>query len=734
MALGLPEDFRFNILARDRSGPAWRGLRRNVSGASRAVTGFLRSFGPLLGVGGVAGLGAITAQALDTAESLESAADRVGLNVEALQELRYAGAQNRVEFAQVDMAVQRFSRRLAEAAQGGGELRQALLDNNIALRNADGSMRSSEDILLDYADAIMNAESEQEQLRLAFKAFDSEGAALVNVFREGREGLQGYADEAREAGIIMEEGLVRRGAEAARTLRELRQSVGAQATQAVLEHVAGLESLAEVLGDIAQFAIRAAAAMGELLDQTGEENAAGLQRFADLTLARSMGAGTGRITQSGAQSVLRQYLSGDLDAYREANRELERIFNERTYLDRPGQLDPLGVQQLVELYLDLARAQRETGQVEEENRRRRREFGQGGSPGGAGGLDTRSDAERERLALARDRLEIENDLELARANGDKAAEAAAEQRLALMERIAAFRSAGFDPDAAEAEARRIQDALDAAQDLAQLAEKEAERRERSERLAERELRHELQLAELRGDDATVRRLERELELRRQIAELTDLGMDEGAARVVVERELDASELARRQGEYRDVFRDAFRDGFLAMLDGNGDALSDWWREYTTRGLERALDAVADQVFNLFSDAFSNANSGAPGGKGGGFLGSFLGNVLGAIGGSAGGGAGALIKSGAGSAGSGAVTGAITAASMAGSMARTASAPAAAQIRQSFAVSVDARGATDPADVEARVKAAIAAARPQILAENEARLPAVIQQLSLDRKI
>jgi hypothetical protein len=732
MALGLPEDFRFNIFARDRSGPAWRGVRQSAAGASRAVMGFMRSFGPLLGVSGVAGLGAITAQALDTAEALESASDRVGLTVEQLQELRYAGVQNRVAFEQTDMAMQRFSRRLAEAAQGGGELRAALADNNIAMRNADGSMRDSYDILLDYADAIAGAESEQEQLRLAFKAFDSEGAALVNIFREGRDGLREYGAEAREAGIIMEEGLVRQGAEAARVMREMRQTVSAQATQAVLENAEGIERLAEALGQVAEWAVGAAAGMARFLSSLRDVGDEREQALSLQELANDLDPLTGgeMANVPGVQTRLTAALGGQ---------EGGRIWSMIEGFDRhsgfrANQFTEESRIRIADLLRDMAAARVHMANLADEQAEQESREEDNGGGGGTGG------AYAARLAAARERLELENALELARANGDKAAEASAEQELALMQRIAALRSAGYAAAEAEAEARRIQDALDAAQDLSSLAEKEIERRQLSERLAVRELQHQRDIAALRGDDATVRRLERELALRQQIAELMELGIDGDDARIMVERELDASELARRQGEYRGVFRDAFRDGFLAMLDGNGDALSEWWREYTTRGLERALDAVADQVFNLFSNALSGSSN-ASGSGSGGLLGSFLGSVLGGLTGGGGGGVmSGFSSASAASIFNGSAFGGFSpipsagAASALGSATGSAMAPAAAQIRQIWSIAVDARGATDPADVEARVNSAIAAVRPQILAESEARLPAVIQQLSRDRKI
>jgi hypothetical protein len=88
-----------------------------------------------------------------------------------------------VEQQTLDMALQRFTRRAAEAAQGTGEAKDALAQMGIALRDQSGNLRSSEDLLADVADAFARIEDPAERVRLAFKLFDSEGVALVNLLR-----------------------------------------------------------------------------------------------------------------------------------------------------------------------------------------------------------------------------------------------------------------------------------------------------------------------------------------------------------------------------------------------------------------------------------------------------------------------------------------------------------------------------------------------------------------------
>jgi hypothetical protein len=78
-----------------------------------------------------------------------------------------------------------------------------MAESGIQLRDNNGQMRSTTDILNDYADVVQNAESQQERLRLAFQAFDSEGAALVSVLQNGSAGMREMIADARELSAVV---------------------------------------------------------------------------------------------------------------------------------------------------------------------------------------------------------------------------------------------------------------------------------------------------------------------------------------------------------------------------------------------------------------------------------------------------------------------------------------------------------------------------------------------------
>lgn len=228
-----------------------------VASITRSIAGLRRTVTALAGAYGLLRLGRLVTDSLAFADALGTIADKIGVNVEFLQEYRFAASRFNVDQGTVDTALQRFTRRLGEAAQGTGVLLDPLRQYGIAVTDAEGRTRRTEDVLRDYADAVRGARDPQEQLRLAFRAFDSEGAALVNLLREGSEGFDTLAQRARRLGIVLDEELVRGAGRAQQQLKDLRQILSVNISAAVLRNADAIETLTTKLIGFTEAALRA---------------------------------------------------------------------------------------------------------------------------------------------------------------------------------------------------------------------------------------------------------------------------------------------------------------------------------------------------------------------------------------------------------------------------------------------------------------------------------------------
>lgn len=255
---------------------AQRQVVRWNQSARRMVRNVTSVRGALVTIAGAGGLGLVARNTAATAAQLDITADKLGVNVEELQRFRFAAGQFNVASSQADVALQRFTRRTAEAAQGTGVLAEEFERQGIALRDSEGNLRPTLAILGDYGDAIGRATSSQEQLRLAFRAFDTEGAALVTLFQEG-----GAAAEALGARLDAIGGVVTGDlTQAARRLDDLFSEISvtlrAGLTRSVLDNAAAIESFARSVQTLALSGIDALGRGVEVLSRNAAQLGAAL--------------------------------------------------------------------------------------------------------------------------------------------------------------------------------------------------------------------------------------------------------------------------------------------------------------------------------------------------------------------------------------------------------------------------------------------------------------------------
>ena len=156
-----------------------------------------------------AGVGAFVKMTSSSAAATGDVADRLGVAVESLQELRHAAEMSGIGVQNFDMAFRRFIRRSSEAARGTGAAKDAFKELGVSLTDNQKRMRSSEDIFNDVADAMGKIKDPANRLRLAFKMFDTDGAAMVKMFEGGSAGIKQFREQAQQLGIVLSEDAVR---------------------------------------------------------------------------------------------------------------------------------------------------------------------------------------------------------------------------------------------------------------------------------------------------------------------------------------------------------------------------------------------------------------------------------------------------------------------------------------------------------------------------------------------
>jgi hypothetical protein len=178
-----------------------------VQQAATSMDGLItkaKILGGVLAGGAVAyGIKNFIEDSIEFGETLARTSKRLGIETEALQELRYAAKQAGVEQEALDTAMQNFTVRTAEAAKGSGEARDTLKQLGVVLKDASGKMREPGDLLAQAADGFARIKDQADKARLAQTLFADDGFRLIDVLREGGQSLNKMREEARLLGVVM---------------------------------------------------------------------------------------------------------------------------------------------------------------------------------------------------------------------------------------------------------------------------------------------------------------------------------------------------------------------------------------------------------------------------------------------------------------------------------------------------------------------------------------------------
>ena len=224
-----------------------KGLGTMAGGAARATKGIAK-----VGIAAGAAAGALAALVkvnVDFMDKLGKTASKLGIEVEFLQAMRFAAEQTGVKVEALDMGMQRFIRRAAEAARGTGESKRAFEQLGIQLTDTNGNLRPVRDVLFEVADGIQNTTSSAEKVRLAFKFFDSEGVSLVNTLKNGSEGMREFEQQAENLGIIISSQSIKKAEKFADSLNILKKQVIAISANITAAFIPILQDMSKHLTD-----------------------------------------------------------------------------------------------------------------------------------------------------------------------------------------------------------------------------------------------------------------------------------------------------------------------------------------------------------------------------------------------------------------------------------------------------------------------------------------------------
>ncbi|MAK30783.1 phage tail tape measure protein, partial [Acinetobacter sp.] len=158
----------------------------------------MAKFGAAALAAGVA-VGSLIKSVVDARNELIDTSTRTGLTAETIAGLKLAAEGSGLQLANLATGLQQLPKRMADVARGTGEAKVAFEQLGISVVNADGSLRSADDVLRESLNALQNVESATERSALATQLFGEAGTGLLQALSGSQ--LEEFVNQAERFGV-----------------------------------------------------------------------------------------------------------------------------------------------------------------------------------------------------------------------------------------------------------------------------------------------------------------------------------------------------------------------------------------------------------------------------------------------------------------------------------------------------------------------------------------------------
>ncbi len=125
---------------------------------------------------------------------------RTGETAEMLSALSFTAQIAGTNIATIEKAIKRAAANMFDASKGIGEAKDAFEELDIKVTNADGSLKSASQILVDFAESTKDMTDASKKAALAQDIFGRAGTQLLPFFALGKKGIEELNEQAEKYG------------------------------------------------------------------------------------------------------------------------------------------------------------------------------------------------------------------------------------------------------------------------------------------------------------------------------------------------------------------------------------------------------------------------------------------------------------------------------------------------------------------------------------------------------
>ena len=146
----------------------------------------------------------MTKEAASNADDLLTLASVTGMTTDSVQELNYMADLTDVSLDRIKDSLKETTNKMQEAAAGTGDAYDAYQRLGVSITNADGSLRSAQDVFYDTIDALGEIKNQTERDALVMDLMSESAQELNPLIDLGGEKMRAYAQEAHDMGYVLD--------------------------------------------------------------------------------------------------------------------------------------------------------------------------------------------------------------------------------------------------------------------------------------------------------------------------------------------------------------------------------------------------------------------------------------------------------------------------------------------------------------------------------------------------
>lgn len=175
-------------------------LSAAFASTSKFEKGLMAAGAAAVAVGGT--IAVLTQQAADYTDKLGKMAQQIGMTTEQLSSYSLAASLSDISTEEFGKSVSLLSRKMVDAASGNEEAAKSFAQLGISVKNANGTLKGSDQVLEEIADKFAGAKDSATKTALAMDLMGRSGASMIPLLNGGAKEIKNIRDEAQRMGLV----------------------------------------------------------------------------------------------------------------------------------------------------------------------------------------------------------------------------------------------------------------------------------------------------------------------------------------------------------------------------------------------------------------------------------------------------------------------------------------------------------------------------------------------------